>query len=114
VKNIMVIDGAENCVYDIVATPDDDFALIFPEATDIALIEDIERRADAELVFEALKRTWSNGIAKAKRSALTGSCSTSCTPSASTTQPCGMRKLSIPTVRLYVSHATARLAKRRS
>jgi hypothetical protein len=30
-KNIMVIDGAENCVYDVFAAPDDDFALIFPE-----------------------------------------------------------------------------------
>ena len=24
-KNIIVIDGAENCVYDIFAAPDDDF-----------------------------------------------------------------------------------------
>ena len=63
-KNIMVIDGAENCVYDIFATPDDDFARIFPEGTDIAFIEDIERRADADLVFGALKRTWPNRIAK--------------------------------------------------
>ena len=63
-KNIMVVDGAENCVYDIFATPDDDFALIFPEGTDIAFIEDIERRPNAELVFDALQRTWSNRIPK--------------------------------------------------
>jgi hypothetical protein len=63
-KNIMVVDGAENCVYDIFATPDDDFTLIFPQGTDIAFIEDIERRADAELVFEALKRTWSKLIVR--------------------------------------------------
>jgi hypothetical protein len=63
-KNIMIVDGAENCVYDIFATPEDDFALIFPEGTDIAFIEDIERRPNAELVFEALKRTWSNRIPK--------------------------------------------------
>jgi hypothetical protein len=103
-KNIMVIDGAENCVYDIFATPDDDFALIFPEGTDIAFIEDIERRADADLVFEALKRTWPNRIAKREAVGITGSCSTSCTPSASTTQLCAMRKLSIPAVRLSVSN----------
>jgi hypothetical protein len=48
-KNIMVVDGAENCVYDIFATPDDDFALIFPEGTDIAFIEDIERRRTPNL-----------------------------------------------------------------
>ena len=63
-KNIMVIDGAENCVYDVFAVPDDDFALIFPEGTDIAFIEDIERRADGDLVFEALERTWPNRIPK--------------------------------------------------
>ena len=63
-KSIMVIDGAENCIYDIFATPDDDFVLIFPDGTDIAFIEDIERRPNAELVFEALKRTWSNPIPK--------------------------------------------------
>ena len=63
-KNIMVIDGAENCVYDIFAAPDYDFALIFSEGTDVAFIEDIERRPNAELVFEALKRTWSKRIPK--------------------------------------------------
>jgi hypothetical protein len=61
---MMVVDSAENCVYDVFAMPDGDFALIFPEGTDIAFIEDIERRPNAELVFEALKRTWSNRIPK--------------------------------------------------
>ena len=63
-KNIMVIDGAENCVYDIFAASDDDFALIFPNETDIAFIEDIERRQSAEIVLAALKRTWSNRVPK--------------------------------------------------
>lgn len=63
-KNIMVIDGAENCVYDIFSTSDDDLELMFPDGTDIAFIEDIEHRPNAELVFEALKRTWSNRILK--------------------------------------------------
>jgi len=102
-KNIMVIDGAENCVYDIFAAADDDFALIFPEGTDIAFIEDVERRQNAEVVFEALKRTWSNRVRSATRRAFTGSCSTSCTASGSTTRPCGMRKLPIPTVRHFAS-----------
>ena len=30
-KNSMVIDGAENCVYDIFTAPYDDFALIFSD-----------------------------------------------------------------------------------
>jgi len=49
-KNIMIIDGAENCVYDVFAAPDDDFAIIFPEGTDVAFIEEIERRPDADRV----------------------------------------------------------------
>ena len=71
-KYIMVVDGAENCVYDIFATPDNDFALIFPEGTDIAFIEDIERRADAHRVFEALRRTWSNRIPKREAGGIHG------------------------------------------
>jgi hypothetical protein len=63
-KNIMVIDGAENCVYDIFAVTDDDFALIFPDGTDVAFVEDIERRANAEVAFDALQRTWANRIPK--------------------------------------------------
>jgi hypothetical protein len=69
-------------VYDIFATPDDDLALIFPEGTDIAFIEDIERSPNAELVFEALKRTWSNRIPKREAVGITGSCSIRCTASA--------------------------------
>jgi hypothetical protein len=71
-KNIMVIDGAENCVYDIFAASDDDFALIFPEGADVAFIEDIERRPNVELVFEALKRTWSSRIPKRDASGIHG------------------------------------------
>ena len=60
----MVIDGAENSVYDVFSVSDDDFALIFPERTDIAFIEDVERWTDAEAVFEALTRAWPHRIPK--------------------------------------------------
>ena len=63
-KNIMVIDGAENSVYDVFSVSDDDVALIFPGGTDIAFIEDVERRTDADAVFEALKRSWPHRIPK--------------------------------------------------
>ena len=63
-KNIMVIDGAENSVYDVFSVSDDDFALIFPGGTDIAFTEDVERRTDAEAVFEALTRAWPHRIPK--------------------------------------------------
>src|SRR5688572_8049586 len=63
-KNIMVIDGAENCVYDVFSGSDDDFATIFPGGTDIAFIEDVARRPDAEAVFEALTRAGLDRIPK--------------------------------------------------
>ena len=37
-KNIQIIDGAENCVYDLFAATDEEFARIFPIGTDIAFI----------------------------------------------------------------------------
>lgn len=60
----MLIDGAANCVYDVFSVHDDDFARIFPGGTDIAFIEDVERRADAEAVFEAVTRAWPHRIPK--------------------------------------------------
>ena len=51
-KNIMVVDGAENCVYDIFATPDDDFALIFPDGTDVAFIEDLLNALSSEYCID--------------------------------------------------------------
>jgi len=88
----MVVDGGENCVYDIFAVADDDFGLIFPSGTDVAFIEDIERRPNAESVIEALKRAWSRRIPKCEAVGIHG-CSTSYTTSESTTQRCGTRKL---------------------
>ncbi len=60
----MVVDRAENCVYDIFATPDEVFDLIFTPGTDIAFIEDIEQRQDADQVFETLHTIWSNRLPK--------------------------------------------------
>jgi len=71
-KNIMVVDGAENCVYDIFAVGDDDFGLIFPSGTDVAFIEDIERRPNAESVLEALKTAWSHRIRKCEAAGIHG------------------------------------------
>ena len=37
-KNIQIIDGAVNCVYDVFAASEEEFALIFPESQDVAFI----------------------------------------------------------------------------
>jgi hypothetical protein len=43
-KNIQVIDGAVNCVYDIFAATDEEFGLIFPDGQDIAFIDEVYGR----------------------------------------------------------------------
>ena len=63
-KNIQIIDGSENCVYDIFAAPDDIFDLVFAPETDIAFVEELEKRDDAERVWDALDTIWVNRIRK--------------------------------------------------
>ena len=60
-KNIQVIDGADNCVYDIFASSDEDFVVMFPDGTDIAFAEDFDNSAEIEA---ALKRLWANRVPK--------------------------------------------------
>ena len=40
-KNIQVIDGAVNCVYDVFAATDEEFALIFPPGQGVAFIDEV-------------------------------------------------------------------------
>ena len=63
-KNILVIDGADNCVYDIFAAPEDVFDLVFAPGTDIAFAEDLDLRPDADRVGEALGTIWVNRVPK--------------------------------------------------
>jgi hypothetical protein len=43
-KNIQVIDGAKNSTLDIYQISDDLFALMFPDDTDIAFLDEVEQR----------------------------------------------------------------------
>src|SRR5579863_4229078 len=43
-KNVQVIDGAINCVYDIFAVTDAEFRLIFGLGEDVAFIDDVLKR----------------------------------------------------------------------
>jgi len=54
-----VIDGAVNCVYDIYAATDEEFALIFPSGTDIAFIDEVYdrgNRLELDTMFASLWR----------------------------------------------------------
>lgn len=63
-KNIQVIDGAENSVYDIFAATDEDFALIFPIGQDVAFIEEVMLRGPGTQLNEAFARIWERRIPK--------------------------------------------------
>lgn len=43
-KNVQVIDGADNCAYNVYAISDDDYDLMFPNGQDIEFIEDFWKR----------------------------------------------------------------------
>jgi hypothetical protein len=63
-RNIQVIDGALNTVYDIFQATDEEFALIFPEGQDIAFIDEVMARGLEKELDEAFDRIWTRRIAK--------------------------------------------------
>ena len=63
-KNIQVIDGADNCVYDIFAASDEEFAEIFPAGQDIAFIDDVYARGNSQRLDQAFNAIWTRRISK--------------------------------------------------
>ncbi len=57
-KNIQVIDGAENCAYDIFQISDESFAKIFPNDQDVEFSEDLYERLGNEEVRKILEPAW--------------------------------------------------------
>jgi hypothetical protein len=63
-KNIQVIDGANNAVYDIFSSTDEEFALIFPPGEDIAFSDEVWTRADYDALAAAFTAIWSRRVPK--------------------------------------------------
>lgn len=63
-KNIQIIDGAENCVYDIFAATNEEFSLIFPADTDIAFINEVYGTGDAATLDIVFNNIWKRRIRK--------------------------------------------------
>jgi len=64
-KNIQVIDGAQNCTFSIFQATDDEFLLIFPEAgQDIQYAEDLGKLPNQKKILEACLRIWDRPIRK--------------------------------------------------
>lgn len=57
-KNIQVIDGPENCTYDIFSISDRDFKKIFPNRQDTEFIEDFTRRIGKSEAGKILGQIW--------------------------------------------------------
>jgi hypothetical protein len=65
-KNIQVIDGALNAVYDVFSATDEEFALIFPPGQDVAFIDEVMARGPRADLDKAFERIWQRRIPKAK------------------------------------------------
>lgn len=63
-KNVQIIDGADNCTYDIYAVSDEHFAEIFPDDTDVEFAEDFVSRVGNERAAEISKSMWQNPVDK--------------------------------------------------
>jgi hypothetical protein len=71
-KNIQVIDGAENCVYDIFQASDEEFSLIFSDGRDIAFIDEVYQATDPFTLDAAFNKIWRRRIRKRDASGIHG------------------------------------------
>ena len=63
-KNIQVIDGADNCVYDIFQATEEEFSAIFPVGQDVAFIDEVYARGDRAMLDRAFNAIWTRRIPK--------------------------------------------------
>ncbi|MEQ9351690.1 MAG: hypothetical protein RJQ00_03820 [Vicingaceae bacterium] len=64
-KNIQVIDGADNCTYDIFAVSEEDFDTLFPKPNqNIEFIEDVVDRIGEQKIRDLNSRLWNKRILK--------------------------------------------------
>jgi hypothetical protein len=63
-KNIQVIDRADNCTYSIFAATDEEFESIFPNGTDIEFVEDFVERAADKTATRVTGELWRRPVRK--------------------------------------------------
>ena len=62
-KNIQVIDGAENCTFDFFEVSDDLFLLLFPEdGQNVEFIEDAIARLGEQKISEIMRPVWQRRV----------------------------------------------------
>ncbi len=64
-KNIQIIDDAQNCTYSVYSISDKDFKIIFPQnKQDVEFNTDLASRLDSKELTELNKRIWENPVNK--------------------------------------------------
>lgn len=71
-KNIQVIDGADNCTYDIYSISDEGFLQVFPNGQDVEFSDDLYSRLGEEKANAVLAPVWKNRIDKKNVSGIHG------------------------------------------
>lgn len=61
-KNIQVIDGALDCVYDDFAATDEEFTVIFTQGQDIVFIDEVRASGETAVLDEVLRNIWQRGL----------------------------------------------------
>lgn len=63
-KNIQIVDAADNCTYDIFAATEEEFNSIFPNDTDVEFAEDLFGRLGEERASAIITPIWQRRIDK--------------------------------------------------
>ena len=64
-KNVLIIDGAENCEYEIFAMTEDEFKVVFPgDRQNVEFIEDLVDRIGDDGVASLFKPVWRREVEK--------------------------------------------------
>jgi len=57
-KNVQVIDGAQNCTYDIFSVTEKEYRLLFPGGADVEFISDFIARVGEKTALTVTKAMW--------------------------------------------------------
>ena len=64
-KNVQIIDGADNCTYSIYAFSDEEFLALFPAPNqNIEFIEDVIARLGEEHLTDVIAPVWNRPVSK--------------------------------------------------
>jgi|688.fasta_scaffold191673_2 hypothetical protein len=63
-KNVQIIDGADNCGYCVFQASSEDFDMIFPDGKDVEFIDDFFDRVGDQKAETVLSNIWKHRVSK--------------------------------------------------